>query len=149
MSAVTRSHDLRDRISRSLRRHGAVLLVLPLLTVAVVHAQPAVTPAAAPAGGTAAGPPCNTCGTVIAINRVIVEGESPPLAALPQRVLERATTEGSTVSPAPPGGPRQRYEIVVRLNAGTQQVVMLDDLPKLVVGQRVRIADQAVLPDRG
>lgn len=114
-------------------------------------ASAAATATATAASGTASSAsPCETCGTVIAINRVIVEGSSPPLAALPQRVLERATAEGTSVSRTPAaGGPRQRYEIVVRLSAGTQQVVMLDDPGKLVVGQRVRIDNGAVLPERG
>lgn len=114
-----------------------------------LHAQTAVQPTEAPRAAAAASAPCDACGTVIAINRVVVEGSSPPLAALPQRVLERATVEGTTVSPAKEGDPRHRYEVVVRLSAGTQQVVMLDDAPKFVVGQRVRIANGVVLPERG
>jgi hypothetical protein len=146
---------------RSSQRKGAVaglLLSIALLPGASwsqerISPAPAATasPTATPALGSArSAAPCETCGTVIAINRVVVEGTSPPLAALPQRVLERATAEGTTVSRTPAaGGPKQRYEVVVRLSAGTQQVVMLDDPGKLVVGQRVRIDNGAVLPERG
>lgn len=133
-------------------RHLLMLLGSLVLATAVTSAQAqsaTVTPASAPRSAAASNAPCETCGTVIAINRVVVEGASPPLAGVPQRVLESATVDGTTLAPSRERNPKQRYEVVVRLSAGTQQVVMLDDAPKIVVGQRVRIIDGAVLPDRG
>lgn len=71
---------------------------------------------------------CETCGVVIAINRV----PSDELATQPT---------GERIK-----GP-DRYEVVVRLDAGTQQVVKLDLAPQLKVGQKVRIVDGVVLPE--
>lgn len=137
------------RRSRTVRLLAVTLPLVALATWQIAEAQAQLTPATSGRSAAAAPAPCETCGTVVAISRVLVEGVTPPLAAVPQRVLERATADGTTVSAAPEGGPRQRYEILIRLSAGTQQVVMLDDRPKVVVGQRVRISDGAVLPDRG
>ncbi|WP_418317097.1 hypothetical protein [Piscinibacter sakaiensis] len=81
-------------------------------------------------------PHCETCGTVVAINSVETD-ELPPTitetSAKPQKKL-----------------PRTVYEVVVRLNAGTQQIVTVDRYPdKLTIGQRVRITDGVVVPDLG
>ena len=129
---------------------AALLPITFAAGAATAQERAQVAPVAQPASGIrSSSAVCESCGTIVAINRVVVEGDSPPLAALPQRVLERATVDGTTVSRVPAKGTRQRYEIVVRMSAGTQQVVMSDDLGKLVVGQRVRIDNGSVLPDRG
>lgn len=128
-------------MSRSLKRSAILLLCLGLLAVPIVSWSQ--TPAAAPASQaklqplTGKLPPfCETCGTVIAINRITAKEAALRAPA--------ASTPGAG-NPAASG----RFEVVVRLSAGTQQVITYDAAPQLVIGQKVRITDGVIIPELG
>ncbi len=76
-------------------------------------------------------PFCETCGTIIAINRVPAE----KLAKAPLATGNDAAK------------PNDKFEVVVRLDAGTQQVVTFDLAPQLKIGQKVKIVNGVVVPD--
>jgi ABC-type sugar transport system substrate-binding protein len=75
---------------------------------------------------------CPSCGTVVAINRVEADDVPPALQSPAAKALKKPV-----------------FEIVVRLSAGTQQIVTVDRMPQLTIGQRVRITDGAVVPEAG
>ena len=112
---------------------------------------------------------CETCGTVVAINRVEVDGDGKYLGAVTGGLLgavlgsQVGKGDGRTAAgiAGAVGGAvlgrqiernvnkQDRFEVVVRLNAGTQQVVTYENPPQLTIGQRVRITDGSVIPDKG
>ena len=73
---------------------------------------------------------CDVCGTVIAIKRV------PFNEALKKNPQASTTAKGN-----------DKFEVVIRLDAGTQQVVTLDIAPTVKIGQKVKIVNGVVLPD--
>ncbi len=73
-------------------------------------------------------PFCETCGIIIAINRVT-----------PDKVTAKPSGENAKG--------RDIFEVVVRLDAGTQHVVKFDLAPQLKIGQKVRIVNGVVLQE--
>ncbi len=125
-------------MSTSLNRSAIVLLSAGLLALPIVSVSQ--TPASAPASEAKVQPLsgklpafCETCGTVIAINRITAK--------------EAALHAPAASGPADPI--RGRFEVVVRLSAGTQHVVSYDVAPQLMIGQKVRITNGVIVPELG
>lgn len=75
-------------------------------------------------------PFCETCGIIIAINRV------------PAEQVAKIKPSGGHNARLP-----DKFEVVIRLDAGTQQVVTLDLAPQLKIGQKVKIVNGVVVPE--
>jgi len=109
---------------------------------------------------------CPDCGTVLAVNRIEVEGEGGVVGGVTGGVLgavlgsQFGKGDGRTAAgvAGAVGGAllgrqvernskkKEHYEVVVRLNGGTQQTVSYDSLPPVKVGDVVRIVDGALQP---
>jgi outer membrane lipoprotein SlyB len=104
---------------------------------------------------------CATCGTVVAVNKLQVSGDAPPVGTVAGGVLgavlgsQFGKGDGRTaagVAGAVAGGVighqidkrrnvREQYEVVVRMANGTQQTIHVDADPKLRSGDAVRVID--------
>jgi hypothetical protein len=88
-------------------------------------ARPRVEAARDPGAGTAA---CATCGVVEAVRVVEVKGE-------PRAAGESGRTAGTRAS----------YRVTVRMSDGSYRTLAQPTAPMVAVGDRVRVADGAVL----
>lgn len=112
---------------------------------------------------------CSTCGTVVAINRIAVQGDGSYVGTvaggLLGAVLGSQVGKGDGRTAAGVAGAvggaligreiekrrtaREHHEVVLRMDDGRREVVTLDDAPPWKAGDHVRLVDGQLLADRG
>ena len=112
---------------------------------------------------------CADCGTVLAINRIEVDGDGNYVGSIAGGLLgavigsQFGKGDGRTAAgvAGAVGGAligreiekkskkKEHYDVVLRMSGGTQQVMTYDAAPAVKVGDAVRIVDGALRPDNG